>query len=139
MPEPRWGEHLAIARRRARLLWITGITVLLLASPFALDFASRRYARTGGTMPDGRFPMWIPILYWIVVIAVALIGVVRLYRTSDEFERRRLLDGFAVGGMLLGLGIPPAFFLGYPFGTMYVWIIAFLAGLAVFARPRVAL
>lgn len=139
MPEPRWGEHLAIARRRARLRWIAGITVLLLASPFVLDFASRRYARTGGTMPDGRFPMWIPILYWIVVIAVALIGVIRLYRTSDEFERRRLTDGFAVGGMLLGLGIPPAFFLGYPFGTMYVWIIAFLAGLAVFARPRVAL
>lgn len=138
MSDLRWGERRAAVRQRNRALWIAGTAAVLIASPFLLGVAARHYAASGGAMQNGRFPMWIPIAYWAIVVAVALIGVGRLYRTSDEFERHRLIDGFAVGGVLLGLGIPPAFFLGYPFGTMYVWTIAFLAGLAVFARPRVA-
>ena len=138
MSDLQWGERRAAIRQRSRGLWIAGIAACLITSPFLLDATARQYAVSGSAMREGRFPMWIPITYWAIVVAVALIGVVRLYRTSDEFERRRLIDGFAVGGTLLGLGIPPAFFLGYPFGTMIVWIIAFLAGLAAFARPRVA-
>ncbi|WP_294326210.1 hypothetical protein [uncultured Sphingomonas sp.] len=138
MLTPQWGERRVAIRQRSRRLWIAGIAGLLIASPFLLSAAARHYAASGGAMQDGRFPMWIPITYWAIVVAVALIGTGRLYRTSDEFERRRLIDGFAVGGMVLGLANPPAFFLGYQFGIMAVWTIAFLAGLAVFARPRVA-
>jgi len=138
MSDPQWGERRAAMRQRTRGLWIAGIAALLMASPFLLGAGARYYYRSGGAMPDDRFPLWIPVTYWAMVVAVALIGVARLYRASDEFERRRLIDGFAVSGLLLGLCVPPVFFLGYDFGIMYVWTIAFLAGLAVFARPRVA-
>ncbi|WP_230769331.1 hypothetical protein [Sphingomonas sp. Leaf4] len=136
MPDPQWGERRATARQRARRRWIAGITAVVLASPFALHHGSKHYAASGGAMPDGRFPLWIPILYWLLVVAIAIAGVIRLYRTSDEFERRRLIDGFAVGGLLLGLLVPPLFFLDLRFGLIYAWLAALLAGLATFTLRR---
>ncbi len=136
MPDPHWGEQRAARRQRARRRWIAGIVAVILASPFALHHGSKAYWRSGGVMPDGRFPMWIPTLYWIIVVGIALAGVIRLCRTSDEFERRRLIDGFAVSGLILGLIVPPLFFLGYPFGILYAWLVALLAGIAVFALRR---
>ncbi|MDJ0278620.1 hypothetical protein QLH51_17650 [Sphingomonas sp. 2R-10] len=138
MSDARWGERRAAVRQRTRAVWVAGVTLALMASPFLLGLTARQYAVRGGAMRDGRFPIWIPIAYWTIVVAVALIGVAGLYRQSDEFERRRLIDGFAVSGMVLGLGVPPIFFVGHPFGIMYAWVVALLAGLAVFAWPRVA-
>lgn len=138
MSDPQWGERRAAVRQRVRGLWIAGIATFLIASPFLLSVAARYYHKNGGAMPASRFPLWIPVTYWTIVVVAGLIGVAHLYRTSDEFERRRLIDGFAVSGLLLGLCVPPIFFLGYQFGVMSVWIIAFLAGLVAFARPRVA-
>ncbi|MEP9401762.1 hypothetical protein [Sphingomonas sp. VNH70] len=138
MPDTHWGEHRAAARQRARVRWIAGIAAVLIASPFALDFAARRYVATGGTTTDGRFPLWLPLAYWAIVIAVALTGVYRLHRSSDEVERRRLIDGFAASGLLLGLFVPPAIFVGTINSVMLVWIVALFTGLAVFARPRLS-
>lgn len=136
MSDPAWGERRAATRQRTRSLWIACIVLFLAASPFLLGAAALHYHNSGGIMPDGRFPLWIPIAYWIIVATVALIGVIRLHHASDEFERRRLIEGFAVSGLILGLSIPPVFFLGYQFDIMYSWIVAFLAGLLVFFRPR---
>ncbi len=136
MPDPQWGERRATARQRARRRWIAGVVTMVLASPFALHHGSKHYAASGGVMPHGRFPLWIPILYWSIVVAIAIAGVVHLYRASDEFERRRLIDGFAVGGLLLGLLVPPLFFLGSHFGMLYAWLVALLAGLATFTLRR---
>ncbi len=136
MSEPHWGERRAAVRQRARRRRIAAVVAILLASPFALHHGAKHYALSGGVMPDGRFPMWIPLLYWAVVIVVALAGVLRLYRTGDEFERRRLIDGFAASGLLLGLTIPPAFVLGMRFGMIYLWLAALALGLAVFLWRR---
>ncbi len=137
MPDSDWGERRAVARHRARRRWIVGLAAALLASPFALSAFSHHYAQSGGAMrPNGGFPLWIPLAYWALVIAVALFGVVRLYRTSDEFERRRLIDGFAGSGLLLGLFTPPAAMVGTINSVMIVWVVALFTGLGVFARPR---
>lgn len=137
MSEPRWGERRATVHQRVRRRWIVGSTTVLVASPFALSAMAQHWQAVGGAMPNGRFPLWIPILYWFVVATIALIGASRLYRASDEFERRRLVDGFAVSGVLLGLLVPPLFFLDFRFGIIFAWIVAFVAGLVVFARPRI--
>lgn len=133
-----WGERRAGTRAWRRRLWIGGTAAMLLALPFALHFGSQHYAAAGGAMPDGRFPLWIPVSFWITAIAVALAGLLRLHRLSDEFERRRLIDAGAIAGLLLILLMPPVFFLDLldGGGVMLVWLGAVAVGLTMAIRPR---
>lgn len=138
MKHNSWGERRASTRAWKRRLWIAGVAAVMLALPFALHFGSKHYAAAGGTMPDGRFPLWIPVSFWITTVTVALAGMLRLYRLSDEFERRRLIDAGAAAGLLLILLMPPVFFLGLldGGGVMLVWLGAVAIGLTLAMRPR---
>ncbi len=138
MTDPRWGERRTATRQRARWRWIAGLVVVLLASPFVLDFGARQYWLAGGALPGGRFPLWIPLVYWALVVGIAAFGVAHLFRLSDEFQRRRLIEGFAAAGLLLGLSIPPAYAMGLRHGFMFLWLGALVAGFVVMALRRSA-
>lgn len=138
MPQDRWGENRAATRARRRMMWIAGTGALLAALPFALHFGARHYAAAGGAMPEGRFPIWIPVAFWITAIAVAIVGTLRLYRLSDEFERQRMVESIAGAGAVLLLLVPPTIFLDLLKGgaALLLWLLAVATGLTMFARRR---
>lgn len=137
----QWGQARTNARTRWRRIQVASAAVIMLTLPFLLDAGSRSYLNMGGTMPGGQFPIWLPLSFWIAEVTVAIGGFALIFRGSDEYQRRALMEGAALAGGVLLLLLPPFFFLGGLFGSHHtdavfgLWAAAFAFG-AITYRAR---
>lgn len=133
-----WGLVRANAKTRGRRFHIGAATLVMLGFPFLLDAGSRLYLNMGGMMPDGGFPLWLPLLFWAAEITVAAATAVLVFRGSDEFERQALVEAGAVGSSVLILLLPPLFFMGKIFDSHHsevilgLWAVVIIIGALVY-------